>query len=112
MEYKLSLLQKLVDEDKVIQIRMEELNKIIDKQRDFQNRWMDAEVCHPHDDSVLENTKCLISWWDEAIESYCDPILVVWSKSRNAFFLPQSTGDCPLRVDIWCYWPELPKEKL
>lgn len=69
--------------------------------------WINAEECKPED-----NLNCLVSWWDYEKGYYVQPIRAYWLEDHQRFYVLDSINSIAVEVDIWCYWPELPKERL
>jgi hypothetical protein len=72
-----------------------------------QCEWIKAEDFKPEDDRIL-----LISWWDYEKLAYQQPIRAYWDDDKERFFSIDTGFTIAVEVDIWCYFPELPEEKL
>lgn len=72
-----------------------------------ENQWIKAEDYKPEDDR-----NCLVSWWDIECEMYVQPIRAYWLEDQQRFFMIDTDLCIAVEAEIWCYWPELPKERL
>lgn len=77
------------------------------KKENVHNEWIDFQNESPEDDRNV-----LVSWWDIEAEGYHQPIRAVYSASQMRFFSLDSVPLIAIEVDIWCYFPTVPEEKL